>query len=406
MDSDASLLMTLALILVAARVAAGVSSRLGLTAVFGTLAVGLLFGPAALGLVHNSESLSDIADLGVLLVMFLAGLETDITGLRGVGVASVLTAMGGVALPFAGGVAVGLVFGLDLTGSVFLGTVLTATSVSITAQTLQELGRLRSLEGSVILGAAVIDDVLGVTVLSLVIAFGGAGSPVWSLAGMAGFLTLAVALGWWALPALVRRLRDVAPETQVALALGLAFIYAWFAERYGGLAPITGAYIAGVLVSRTDLTRTVSTVVSHMGYSFFIPVFFASVGLHLRADDVLAAPGLAVALAAVAIVTKFGGAFAGAAASLRDRVTALRVGAGMVSRGEVALVVAVTGLGRGLIDGPVFSAAIVMTVATTLLTPLLLRLTYRAASRTRPARAGSPAQASLAPAGVRFEPRA
>jgi Kef-type K+ transport system membrane component KefB len=326
MGSDTSFLMTLALLLVAARVAAAASGRLGLTGVFGTLAVGLLLGPAVLGLAHDGEPLSGIADLGVLLLMFLAGLETDIAALRSAGAASALTALGGVALPFAGGVAVGLGFGLDIGASLFLGTILTATSVSVTAQTLQELGRLRSLEGSIILGEAVIDDVLGVIILSLVIGLEGGGDPAPALAGMAGFLGLAIALGWWALPALSRRLRDVTPETLVALALGLALTYAWLAERFGGLAPITGAYLAGVLVTRTDVRHAVSSAVSQMGYAFFIPVFFVSVGLHVRAGDLLAAPGLTAALVAVAASTKFAGAFGGAAAALRDRAVAVRVG--------------------------------------------------------------------------------
>ncbi|HXH22797.1 MAG TPA: cation:proton antiporter [Dehalococcoidia bacterium] len=404
MGSDTSFLMTLALVLVAARAAAAASGRLGLTGVFGKLTVGLLLGPAVLGLVHDGEPLSWIADLGVLLLMFLAGLETDLAGLRSASLASALTALGGVALPFAGGVGVGLGFGLDAGASLFLGTILTATSVSITAQTLNELGRLRSLEGSVILGAAVMDDVLGVLILSLVIGLEGGSDPAQALAGMAGFLALAMALGWWALPALGRRLRHVASETQVALALGLALTYAWLAERFGGLAPITGAYLAGVLVTRTDVRHAVSSAVAQMGYGFFIPIFFVSVGLHVRGGDLLAAPALAASLALVAVATKVAGAFAGAAAVLRDRTVALRIGAGMVSRGEVALVVAVTGLSHGLIDQTVFSSAIVMTVATTLVTPLLLRFSYRARSG-GPAAAQTPAHASPVPAGVWSEPR-
>jgi Kef-type K+ transport system membrane component KefB len=397
------LLVALALVLVSARAASALTERLGLTAVFGKLAVGLFLGPAALGLVHDGEYLARIADLGVVLLMFLAGLETELAGLRRAGPASLLAALGGVALPFAGGAALGRLFGLDISASLFLGTVLTATSVSITAQTLQELGQLRSREGSVILGAAVIDDVLGVVILSLVIAVDGGGDPVRPLLGMAGFLALAAALGWWALPAVARRLGGVSSETQVALGLGLALSYAWLAERFGSLAPITGAYLAGVLVARTDLRRVVSSAVSHLGYSFFIPVFFVSVGLHVRAGDLLAAPGFALALAAVAVATKFLGAAAGAAVATRERALALRVGTGMVSRGEVALVVAAIGLTQALIDQTVFSAAVVMTVLTTLVTPLLLRLAYR--SRVAGPGEASPAQAMPAPSGVWAEPR-
>ncbi len=406
MSSDTAFLVTLAVVLVAARGAAAVSRRLGLTGVLGKLAVGLLLGPAALGVVHDGVPLSSLADLGVLLLMFLAGLETDQTALRNAGLASASTALGGVALPFLGGVALGTAFGLDVPARLFLGTILTATSVSITAETLRELGGLRSREGSVILGAAVADDVLGVAVLTLVIAFQERADPVAPLADAAGFLVLALVPGWYALPALARRLRTASPDTQLALSLALALTAAWAAERVGGLAPITGAYVAGLLIGRTELGQLVSATVSQLGYSVFIPIFFVSVGLHVQGRDLVAAPALALGLCVVAVVTKFAGAFAGAVLALRETSTALRVGAGMVSRGEVALAVAVTGLQHGLVDQSVFSAAIVMTVATTLVTPLLVRLMYRGEPPAGDLSAAASVRAAPLPAGLHSEPRA
>lgn len=375
---QSNLLLTLALILVGAKLGGAASRRFGLPAVFGKLLVGLALGPAVLNLLTPDAGLNSLADLGIVLLMFIAGLETDVDQMRRVGKAALLAATGGVILPMAAGTGFGILYGMGTAEAFFLGTVLTATSVGITAQTLQELGKLRSREGSAILAAAVIDDVMGVMVLSVVLGFSGGGDPLIPIGKMVLFIPLAFAAGIFVLPRIVERIRHLHEgETRIALIIGVALLYAWAAEHWGGLAAITGAYIAGLVVQRTELGGHATESMNRIGYAFFIPVFFVVVGLRMDSSALRDAPLFAAAVIAIAIVTKIVGAYGGALLGGFSPGEATRVGYGMVSRGEVALVVAVIGLDRGLVSQSTFSATILMTLATTLVTPLLLKWVYR-----------------------------
>ena len=402
MESN-NLLLTIALVLVAAKLGATASQRFGLPGVFGKLVVGLALGPAVLHLLQPSDSLNSLADLGIIMLMFVAGLETDTEQMRRVGKAALLAASGGVMLPMAAGVGLGFAFGMGTAQSFFLGTVLTATSVGITAQTLTELGKLQSREGSAILAAAVIDDVMGVIVLSLVLGFSGGGSPLVPIGKMALFIPAAFIIGVYALPLVVDRILHLHEgETRTAIVIGIALVYAWTSEHWGGLAAITGAYIAGLMIARTDIGEHATESMNKIAYAFFIPIFFVVVGLKMDSTALRGAPLFAAALIGIAVVTKIIGAMGGALAggfSVRD---ATRVGYGMVSRGEVALVVAVVGLNRGLVDNREFSATILMTLATTLVAPLLLKWAYRRDGR-EPAQEAAPqlgAAAGLSPAAL------
>lgn len=377
MTGDSTLLLTLALVLVLSKSAAHATERLGLTAVFGKLMIGLMVGPAVLGWIRPDASLEGFASIGVVLLMFLAGLETDVEGLSSQGRTAFVAAAGGVILPLAAGYFVGILFGLGAIESLFVGTILTATSVSVSAQALKELGKLGSREGSVILGAALIDDVLGVIVLSLVIALGTGDAPLIPMLRMAGFLVVAGGLGWFVVPRAFDRIDGhVSHDTKAALGIGAALAFAWAAEEFGGLAAITGAYLAGVTVSRSFAGEHVALRAGHLAEAFFTPIFFVSVGLQLNGQDLLAAPLFAGVLVAAAIVTKLIGCWAGTFVTTRDTAVSTRVGVGMIARGEVALVVAVTGASAGIVSGEVLSASIVVALATTLIAPLLLRATY------------------------------
>jgi len=317
------------------------------------------------------------------MLMFVAGLETDMAQMRQVGAAALLAAIGGVALPMAAGIGLGFAFGMGAAHAFFLGTVLTATSVGITAQTLAELGRLQSREGSAILAAAVIDDVMGVIVLSLVLGFSGGGSPLVPIAKMALFLPAAFVIGMYVMPLLIDRILHLHEgETRTAFVIGIALLYAWASEHWGGLAAITGAYIAGLMIARTDIGEHATESMNKIAYAFFIPIFFVVVGLKMDSTALRDAPLFAAALIGVAILTKILGSMGGAIAGGFSVKDATRVGYGMVSRGEVALVVAVVGLNRGLVTDQEFSAAILMTLATTLAAPLLLKWAYRRDVRT------------------------
>jgi Kef-type K+ transport system membrane component KefB len=398
------LLLPLVLILVTARLAGMVSRRLGMPAVLGELLAGLILGPSLLGWVSMNNTLGSVADIGVLLLMFIAGLETDLLQMRQVGKASLFTAVGGVVLPFAAGMAVGSLLKMDLYASMFLATALTATSVSVSVQVLNEAGRLRSRAGIVIMGAAVTDDVLGILLLSVVLALAGQGGSLGlTLLRLVLFFPVALLVGKLLVEPLIRWIgREHATEAGLTLVLALILFYGWAAEAAGGLAAITGAYVAGVLVGRQqDVREWVKNGVSVLGYGIFVPVFFVTVGLRTDLHAVLAAPGFVLGLTAVAVVTKALGAGLGARLSGCTWGDTNTIGAGMVARGEVALVVATLGLGSGLMTDTTFTVVIIMALATTVVTPLLMKLTLRPA---QPADEHEPAPIlTLAPVTVEVD---
>ncbi len=371
------ILLPLALILVAARVAGKLSQRLGMPAVLGELLAGVVLGPSLLGLIHMNEILAAVAEIGVLLLMFIAGLETDLEQMRRLGKPSFVAAAAGVVFPFAGGLLVGEWFGLGLSSSLFLAAVLTATSVSISAQTLHELGRLRSKEGLITLGAAIIDDVLGILVLSIVLSMSGeGGAPGWAILRLALFFPIAILVGMVVLRPMVRWINEHhAREAGFALIMALVLIYAWAAESLGGLAAITGAYLAGILLGRiAGAKEWVVEGASFLGYGLFVPVFFVTVGLQADVRAIGVAPALTIVVIVVAIVTKAFGSGLGARLGGCTWPQSRAVGAGMIARGEVALVMATLGLSSGLLNDTTFTVVILMTLATTLVTPLLLKL--------------------------------
>ena len=425
MPSFLQVAVLMAVVITAAKGAGALSRRLGQPAVFGELLAGILLGPTLLDVLHwpvftDAEYLGrltrDLAELGVIFLMFMAGLETDLGEMRKVGAAAFAGATGGVLLPFAGGTALGIAFGFPLYESIFIGTILTATSVSITAQTLLELGRLRSREGTTILGSAVIDDVMGIVILSVVVALhqaglasgtggpglaagapeaggtatgpGGTGAGLFPILliilRMAVFFAAGIAAGRWVLPTLLRRAaRWPGTEPQFAMALVTGLLLAVAAEELGGVAAITGSYLAGVMLTlHPDLKEALEERLSVLAYSFFVPIFFVNIGLEADLVDALAASGPAFVLLilAVAVAGKIVGSGLGVRPFGFGWLESLRVGIGMVSRGEVALIVAGIGLQEGVISQAVFSVMVVMTLFTTLITPILLRWSFGRAS--------------------------
>ena len=395
------LLLVLALVVAAAKLSGAAANRVGQPAVFGEILAGLVLGPTVLDVLgwpifahtlqpaHGGPPGPLIHSGGIsrrsasILLMFIAGLETDLVQMRRVGRVAFWAAFGGVVMPLAGGALTAVAFGLPLfwTG-LFIGTILTATSVSISAQTLIELKALRSREGSTILGAAVIDDVMGIILLSVIVAFaratGGVSSQemAWIVVRMALFFGSAILLGrdFEHVGAWAERL--AVSQGLLAVVLVVALLYAWAAEYVGGVAAITGSYLAGVLFAQTRFKAAIDHGIHPLTYSMLVPVFFISIGLlangRALGDRVL----FTVLLAVVAIVTKAVGCASFARLSGFTTTEAVRVGAGMISRGEVGLIVAGYGLANGLIGLDVFSAAVIMVLATTMVTPPLLRLTF------------------------------
>lgn len=375
-----SFLILIACLLIAVKIAGWLCLRVGIPSVLGQLVVGVIVGPSVLGWVHPDTSVNAFANIGVILLMFIAGIETDVKQMRKVGGTAFLSASLGVIVPFIAGTIFSYALGYSLPICLFLGTVLTATSVSISAQTFKELGRLHTKEGTTVLGAAVIDDVLGLIVLSVILAFTLGQNPLWSILKMVIYFPTAYLIGYYCFPLLSHWLpRLVAVEVRIGLILALVLLYAWSAEELGSVAAITGAYIAGLLVSRTEMREWVHDGFSKIGYSIFIPLFFAYVGIEANFHGVLhLSPLFLLIFVGIAIAAKIIGCGGGAYLCGFQPGEALTVGVGMISRGEVALITATIGLQAGLIDASLYSVVILITLVTTLVTPLLLKLVYLA----------------------------
>lgn len=381
---DYSFLVVIALIMLSTKVLGIASEKVNMPQVVGALIAGLLLGPSCFGLIGESDFLVKTAEIGVIILMFMAGLDTDLEELRHTGLSALVIATIGVIVPFLGGAGCYLLFNsepdsLKMIKAAFIGVVLTATSVSITVETLREMGKLKSRVGTAIMAAAVIDDVLGIIVLTVLTGFTDSTvEPAMVFVRIiAYFICLAV------VTVVVRRLfrrlcsRFDRIHRRIAIyALAFCFLLSFVSEHFFGIADITGAYFAGIMLSDHSEARTyIVKRINTMSYMLFSPIFFASIGIKtelagLDGNLIL----FAVALTLVAIVTKIIGCGIGARLTGFKTYDSVSIGLGMVSRGEVALIVAQKGSMAGLISGAMFPAVVLMVIVTTLVTPLLLKV--------------------------------
>jgi Kef-type K+ transport system membrane component KefB len=388
------LVFLLMVIITAAKTAGWLAVRLRQPAVLGEQLIGVLLGPSLLDLLHwplltnlaephlLTEAVYALAELGVVCLMFLAGLEVEARAMRRAGRVATLAGVSGVIAPLVLGSLAVLPFGYRGHAAFFVGVILTATSVSISAQTLLELGVLRTREGVALLGAAVIDDVLVILLLSVFIALAASAAGLTAvplvLLRMALYLAAAAVVAFLLLPRLADWVdRQPISEGLGALVLVAALFFAWTAEVAGGLAAITGAFVAGVGLSRSHLRGEIARAMHTLTYAFLVPIFFVSIGLKtdtrlLTGSNVL----LAAVLVIVAIVAKIVGSGLGARLGGFTYREALRVGLGMVSRGEVGLIVASVGVDAGLIEPDLFAIVTIIVLVTTLVTPLFLRQAF------------------------------
>jgi Kef-type K+ transport system membrane component KefB len=371
--------LVLALILVAAEVGAALAHMAGQPRVVGQLAAGIILGPSLLGAIQDSPTITALSDLGALAILASAGLETNIRALRSVGFVALYAACGGVILPFVGGAALATAAGFDIRASLFVGAIMTATSVGITAAVLRELNLLTGRAGTAILGAAVIDDVLGLIILGLVVADTTVGnSPLTALAPMVVTLVIAaVALKWLPdhLSTVVERLH--LRGGGLAATLGFIMAVGWAFQTLGGLAAITGAYVAGLALAGSPLATELRHGIGRVGEALLVPVFFVTIGLAADLRTVGPVLPFALALLAVAVLGKVIGSGLGAWMGGLQRGAAGLVGIGMVARGEVALVAASLGLKSGAIDSRLFSATILVALASTVIAPVGIALWAR-----------------------------
>jgi Na+:H+ antiporter len=378
----ADLILPLALVLLAAELGAVLAHAMHLPRVVGQIGAGLVIGPSMLGLVSDGETIRFVAELGALAILGTAGLETNLSAMRHVGRPAMFAAVGGVILPFVLGFAVSQGFGLDMAASLFVAAILTATSVGITAATLRSLDLLNSAAGLTILGAAVIDDVLGLVVLAVVVAdvSGSAGStPVAALVPMIATVVIATL----ALRHLSQYLHGIFDrlhfhgEGGLAAALGFVLLVAWAFETFGGLAGITGAYVAGLALSGSSMADKLKSGMVQAGETLCVPVFFAGIGLAADLREVPPVLPFALALLGVAVLGKVVGSGLGSRLGGLGWDDSGFVGLGMVGRGEVALVAASVGLASGAIDGGVYAAIVLLALVTTVIAPVGLTLWTR-----------------------------
>lgn len=387
-------LFDLALILLSTKLLGLLTRKFKMPQVVGALLAGLILGPAMFNVLKETVFITDVSEIGVIVLMFIAGLETDVKELKKTGVASFIIAIIGVIVPLIGGFAVayffnkeGVIDSSDVTASKFLqnafiGVILTATSVSITVETLKELGKLNTRAGNAILGAAVIDDILGIIALTLITSAADPSVNIFLVllkivgfficAGVCGFIFYKLFAKW--IDIYKKDMRRF-----VIVAFVFCLLLSYFAETIFGVADITGAYIAGLLISNTQKTKYIASRFETLSYILLSPMFFASIGIKVELPSMTASVIIfSVLLLVVAVATKVVGCGLGAKICKFSNEESLQIGVGMVSRGEVALIVASKGASIGLMSNAIFGPIVIMVVATTILTPILLKLVFKA----------------------------
>lgn len=397
-----ALFLVLGIVILAARVGGSLARRFDQPRVLGELIVGVLLGPTLLDVLHASafgineahldQIVSELAELGVLLLMFKVGLDVHLSELAKVGLVAAVAGVTGAILPVVMAVPLTLAFNRTWQEGLFVGVTMAATSVSISAQVLLELGVLKTKEGNALLATALIDDVVAILLVSLTIAITGpsdavaAGDLVLIVLRMAVYLGAAFAIAWFLLPRAATWISHHPELSQSygvpAFALISALVFGWSAEYFGGVAVITGAFIAGVGFSRAreSIKRPIDTAVSNIAYTFLVPIFFVSVGLHVDLSQFpLDALPFAALLLVVAVVSKVVGCGGGARLAGFNNLESLRLGVCMISRGEVGLIIASLGVSSGILSSqePVFASLFLVILLSTVLTPPLVRRVFQ-----------------------------
>ena len=385
-----SFLLFLAIIMISTKILGLFTRKIHMPAVVGALVAGVILGPSCLDLItltgDTGVFLEQMAELGVILLMFNAGLETDLSELKKNGVASFVTALIGVIVPLIGGfLGYAFFFHTDFSDydevlkAVFVGVVLTATSVSITVETLREMGKLKGKVGTTILGAAVIDDIIGIIVLTIVTSLKDTSvSPITVVLKIVLYFVF-IAVLIFVLTKLKVFVEEQDEKRRTAIiCVALCFILSYISEEYFGIADITGAYFAGLMLCTMKVGPYVARRCEIPSYLIFSPVFFASVGLKVTLGGMDASIWIfAIILLVIAILSKVVGCGLGAKICGCTGKEAFQVGIGMISRGEVALIVAQKGYASGMLDDVLFAPIVLVVIVTTLITPILLKLVMK-----------------------------
>ena len=377
-------LLFVAIILLSTKIFSLLSQKVNMPQVVGALLVGVLLGPSCLNILHETDFLTKSAEIGVIFLMFLAGLDTDFDDLKATGKSAVIIAFVGVLIPLGSGFLTYFLFfhgespdTMIFLESAFVGIVLTATSVSITVETLREMGKLKGKMGTSILGAAIIDDILGIIALTVITSFTVPGIEIMVVLLKIFLFFVFIAVCGFFVFRLFRKLEIVyGTKRRVAIyAVVFCLLLSYISEVYFGVADITGAYFAGLILCNVTETKSyIASKINITSYMFFTPIFFASIGIKtvitgMSQELIL----FTLALLIVAILSKIVGCGLGAKICGFSNMDSLAIGVGMISRGEVALIVAQKGEQAGLISSTLFPAIVLVVIVTTLITPILLK---------------------------------
>lgn len=375
-------LLAVAAIILSTKFLGGLSEKVNMPQVVGALLAGVILGPSVLGLVTETNFIASTAEIGVILLMFMAGLDTDINEIKKNSVSMLVIASIGVILPLIGGAACYyFYFHVDpsdfneVLKAVFMGVIMTATSVSITVEALREMGKLEGPVGSAILGAAVLDDIIGIIILTIVSSLKDPSVSIISILikiGLYVILTLVVAVVLKASKPTVDEMKDTRRVSIYVMAIVL--IVAFVTERYFGIADITGAYLLGLLLSTFEIKSEIARKMTVPSYMYFSPIFFASIGIKTELAGMNTSMLIfSLLILIIAVLSKIVGCGLGARLCHFSRRDSLNIGIGMVSRGEVALIVAQKGYAMGLLNGQIFSPVVLVVIVTTIITPILLK---------------------------------
>ena len=400
-----ALMLALGIILFAARIAGEIARKFDQPRVLGELIIGVVLGPTLLNMLHSQmlgladahidETIIEMAELGVMLLMFKVGLEVNVGELKKVGVVAGIAGTVGAVLPVLLVLPIVMLFGYSWQQSLFAGVTLAATSVSISAQVLLELGLLQTKEGNALLATALIDDVIAILLVSLTVAITTTtgnvdlGGLLQIIVRMSLYLVIAFVLAWYGVPLVMQLLNkrfDLGKAYgNSAIGLVLAFVFGWAAQAFGGVAAITGAFIAGVGLSRTShhVKHQIEEATNALAYAFLVPIFFVSVGLQTDLSRFpLDALPLAAVLLVLAIISKVVGCGLGAKLGGFSNQESFRLGVCMISRGEVGLIIASLGVSSGILqlDHPLFACLFLVILLTTVVTPPLVRRVFQPAT--------------------------
>ena len=383
-------LFDLALILISTKLFGLITKKIRMPQVVGALVAGVVLGPAFLNVLSETEFIQNLAELGVIVLMFTAGLETDINQLKKTGKASFIIAVLGVIIPLVGGFFIASIFnkGNDVNTilqNVFIGIILTATSVSITVETLKEMGKLNTRAGNAILGAAIIDDILGIIALTITTSLADPSiNVIIVLIKIVMFFIFARFAGYlfhWAFIKLDERYqRDL--RRFVIIAFVFCLLLSFCAEEFFEVADITGAFIAGLVISDSNRSKYLNSRFETLSYMLLSPIFFASIGIKVQLTAMTKTIFIfAILLLLVAILSKVFGCALGAKLCKYSNREAIQIGTGMISRGEVALIVANKGIAMGLMLPEFLAPVVIVVVVTTIVTPILLKVVFNNKSK-------------------------